>query len=614
MNTQKENTLTGNTPSDKVFSGVNIRRCNVDLATGLIEQMQLPCDSIASLLGGYARAFRILGQRDVTDAYDVNNPLILNTGILTGTNIMTGLRAYFSAYSPLKHSDAGLPSAMWSAASGKFGSKLKWAGIDEVIFEGRSERPVMLHIKAGENGPEVHLLAADKLVGLTIHEKIMALQKDYPDAHFAAIGPAGENYKACFIGAIGLSTVNQLKSSDDKCRWAGRGGMGSIMGCKNLLAIIAEAPDRKVKPTPEEVKLNKEIAKGPGSRKFREKKKGGLGGTWANYDSLEPFHFVPENNFWPKGTGKPELLFREAVESQLVVKAESCFKCGIACHKNVYEQGDDGKRGQFLAKFDFEPLNLLSTNLGIHDPVQAAELISLCDHYGMDSISLGSTLSYVLDYNERHVDAPIANGARFGDFQKVRSMVEDTGNGRLPAVGHGVKRLSESLQETAYAMHVKGLELPAYLPDTNPGYPWAVAGGHMSMMTYMLYALEGDTSVDYWVRAITERGLYCVRDDLTGLCKFSMLDNEGVLLAIETATGIKLSTEELLNAVRESFIYALWLERKQGYTREEYTLPSQVFDDPNPVLKPGPFISREFFSQLSERVWEVFDQEIAAYE
>ncbi len=163
-------------------------------------------------------------------------------------------------------------------------------------------------------------------------------------------------------------------------------------------------------------------------------------------------------------------------------------------------------------------------------------------------------------------------------------------------------------------MHVKGLELPAYLPDTNPGYPWAVAGGHMSMMTYMLYALEGDTSVDYWAKAITERGLYFVRDDLTGLCKFSMLDTEGILLAIEIATGIKLSAKELLNAVRESFIDALWLERKQGYTREEYTLPSQVFDDPNLVLKPGPFITREFFSQLSERVWEVFDPEIEAHQ
>ena len=95
----------------------------------------------------------------------------------------------------------------------------------------------------------------------------------------------------------------------------------------------------------------------------------------------------------------------------------------------------------------------------------------------------------------------------FGSAASVAELIEMTGTGRCPEIGHGVKRLSEQLGETDYAMHVKGLELPAYLPDTNPGYPWAIAGGHMSMSTYMLLALEGDTSIEYWVKAITERGL-----------------------------------------------------------------------------------------------------------
>ncbi len=102
---QKENTLNGNTPSDNVFSGVSIRRCNVDLGSARIEQTEIPCDSTASLLGGYARSFRILGQRDVTDAYDDNNPLILTTGILTGTNT--------------EHSDGGDASYLVRPPSGR---------------------------------------------------------------------------------------------------------------------------------------------------------------------------------------------------------------------------------------------------------------------------------------------------------------------------------------------------------------------------------------------------------------------------------------------------------------------------------------------------------------
>src|SRR5208337_2181036 len=106
------------------------------------------------------------------------------------------------------------------------------------------------------------------------------------------------------------------------------------------------------------------------------------------------------------------------------------------------------------------PVNLLSTNLGIHDPDLAADLISLVDHLGMDSISIGTTISYVLDYNERHPEKPLFNGASFGDFERVKELIEGTGMGRYPEIGHGVKRLSEQLGDTGYAMHCKGLELP----------------------------------------------------------------------------------------------------------------------------------------------------------
>ena len=187
---------------------------------------------------------RFLAQRTITHAYTPENPLIVNTGILTGSNVMTGLRTYFSAYSPLKISDKGLPGAMWSAGSGKFGAKLKWTGIDELILEGRSSEPVMIVMRRGSGGPIVELKPADHLLGLECYEKIGLLKNEYPDAHFAVIGPAGENYENCYFGAVGLSTENQLKSGDDKCRWAGRGGMGSVLGYKNVIAIVAQAPDQ----------------------------------------------------------------------------------------------------------------------------------------------------------------------------------------------------------------------------------------------------------------------------------------------------------------------------------------------------------------------------------
>ncbi len=591
-------------------NNVSYTQCVIQLNEAKIRISEKQCQNLEDVLGGFGRAYQQLAKRDVVQAYSDENPLIISTGLLTGTPIMTGLRTYFSSYSPLKVSNTGKPGAMWSAASGKFGTKLRWTGIDEIVLEGRSETPVLIHVKETDDGPEVTLLPADEYVGKGCHEKIIELRDKYKDCHFAVIGTAGENYEDCYFGSVGCSTENLLKSGDDKCRWAGRGGMGSVMGYKNVIGIIADSRDKKIKLTDELKELNKFIASGPGSRKYREQKKGGLGGTWSNYSALGKLNIVPENNFYPPAESQSDKLVRERVEEEYVVKGENCFRCAIACHKNVYEKTDDGSRGKFLAKFDYEPLNLLSTNLGIHDAGMATELVGLCDRYGMDSISLGVTIAYVLDYNERHPESPYLNGARFSDYELIRDLVIMVGTGQCPELGQGVKRLSQKLGEIDYAMHVKGLELPSYLPETNPGYIWAIAGGHMSMQTYGLLAADGDTSMDYWVNAIVNKGLYMVRDDLTGMCKFANLDGQRLTGAIETLTGLSISEEELRTAVRNAFIRGLWLERKQGFTDSDYELPGQVYTRTNPNIQTPAFLTPSYVNELKQRVFERFDEEI----
>lgn len=591
-------------------SSVSYQRCTVDLSSATINIETIQCENLEDVLGGFARAYKILGNESISDPYSPENPLIVSTGLLTGTPVMTGLRTYFSSYSPLKVSNQGLPGVMWSAASGKFGTKLRWTGIDEIVFTGLSDEAVVLHVQQTESGPNIQLIPAGHLLGKSSHDKIVELKADYPDCHFAMIGPAGENYENCFYGAVGCSTENLLKSGDDKCRWAGRAGMGSVMGSKNLLGIIADSRDIKEKLSTELKEWNKYISSGPGSRKYREPKKGGLGGTWSNYVPMEKLHIVPENNFRPKATGNPEQLFREKVEEEFIVKAENCFRCAIACHKNIYEKDADGGRGKFLAKFDYEPLNLLSTNLGIHDGGQAAELVGLCDRYGMDSISLGATLSYALDYNERNPDKPILNNIQFGDFEAIRQLVIDTGSGQCGTIGQGSKRLSEECGQPGYAMQVKGLELPAYLPETNPGYIWAIAGGHMSMQTYSILAADGDTSMEYWVEKIVDKGLYMVRDDLTGICKFANVDNMTLIEIIEHLTGLKITEDELKTAVRNSFLRGLWLEKKQGFSDSDYTLPTDIFDNPNNKIKTELFVTSEYQKQLKQKVFDRFNEEI----
>lgn len=590
------------------------RRMTVDLKSGGITSEDVSCRNLEDVLGGFGRSFQDLAQRKIETAYCEENPLIVNTGLLTGSSVMTAMRTYFSSYSPIKESKKGITSAMWSAGSGKFGAKLKWTGLDELVLENRSTTPVYVLVREGETGPEVELKSAKHLLGMTTHEKIMALQQEYDNAHFAAIGQAGENWQNVSMGSVALSTENQLKSKQDKSRFAGRGGMGSMMGYKNVLALVAQSTD-KIKPvSPEVKKVNLNVVNGGGSTRLQPISRGGGGGTWAGYDFMQAFHAIPVNNFRPQGNDLPEKMFRENVEKEFATKSEACYRCGVTCHNNIYEKNADGSPGKFLAKFDYEPLNLLSTNLGLHDAKQATQLIHLADNFGMDAISLGATVSYLLAYNERHPQEPLLNGATFGDFDKIKELIEQTGRGKCPEIGRGSKRLSEATGETSYAYHVKGLELPAYLPETNPGYAWSIAGGHMAMATYGLLAREGKDDVDSWVTAITGDKLQIVGFDMIGLCKFFDIANgtgtEMVEDCLKSEFGFEVKADDLRASVRTAFLRGLALELRQGYTKAEFSLPAEVYERPNHNINLPCIATAEFFEELSRKVWEIFDPEL----
>ncbi|MGQ4808834.1 hypothetical protein NKDENANG_02225 [Candidatus Entotheonellaceae bacterium PAL068K] len=605
------------TSDSKQVTDYVFRRVTIDLTDQSLNQESIACEDVEDFLGGIGRSFKLLGEVEVVDAFAPSSPLIMNLGIFSGTDMMTGLRIFFSGYSPIKVANNGRPLAMWSTASGKFATKLLAAGVNEVVFCGRAAQPLYLLIsKVGET-LSCTLQEASGLLGKTTHEKVLLLTERHADSHAAVLGPAGENWQHNSYAAIACSTVNELQSDDCKPRFAGRGGMGSIMGSKNLLAIVAQASDlKRGKLPPGVLAANKEISRGEGSRNYRDASKGnGGGGTWRNVAGLHPLGALPEQNFWPQGDEKPASLFRDTMETSYVIKDESCFKCGINCHKNVYSvQQENGRRraGKFFAKLDYEPLDLLAINLGIYESQQALDVVELVDQLGFDSISLGTTLGYVMDYNRQHPETPILGGLEFGDFASTCRVIEQTAAGQCPEVGRGVKRLAESLGDTGYAMHCKGLELPAYLPETNPGYPFALAGGHMSMRTFLLLVFEGKTDLEYWVDAIVNRGIYYTRDDLVGLCKFAGAPDGVIEPVFKELFGVTVTADDMKHATQRTYLRGLLLERKQGTTLADYVLPARTYEH-NPHVKLPHFITPEFWQQLRTRVFKAFDEQIAAY-
>jgi aldehyde:ferredoxin oxidoreductase len=217
-----------------------------------------------------------------------------------------------------------------------------------------------------------------------------------------------------------------------------------------------------------------------------------------------------------------------------------------------------------------------------------------------------------MDYNRQHPDQTIMNGLAFGDFDGACEAIRQAAAGNLPELGRGVKRLAESLGEPTYAMHCKGLELPAYLPETNPGYPFALAGGHMSMRTFLLLVFEGETGLDYWVDAIVNRGIYYTRDDLLGICKFAGAPDHVLVPSFKDLYGVELTQEDLMHATQRTYLRGLLLERKQGATIDDYVLPARVYET-NPNVQLPHFITPDFWQTLRQRVFTAFDEQIESY-
>ena len=169
-------------------------------------------------------------------------------------------------------------------------------------------------------------------------------------------------------------------------------------------------------------------------------------------------------------------------------------------------------------------------------------------------------------------------------------------------------RLAQQCGDLSFAMQGKGLEYPAYLPETNPGYPWALAGGHMSMRTFLLLILDGQqTDIDYWENAILN-GIYYTRDDLIGTCKFAGVPNENIVDSLNDMFGLSLTEGEVNQAIRRSYLRGRLLEKKVGYTDEEYDVPSRVYEGANEKVKMPSFMTRDFMDELKKRTEANWDR------
>jgi len=542
------------------------------------EVVEISLDVYERLLGGRALGVYLWSRlvdasKDPPGPLTPSNPLVIAPGGLLGSGLSTASKTAFIARSPL----TGLLGR--SMAGGRLGLELRGAGYDFLAIKGSLEAPGLLVIdKEG-----VRVEKAGDLWGLRIGEARSRLKAaGFGGYANAIIGPAGEN----------LSSISMI---DVDGRQAGRTGLGAVMGSKKLKAILVKGWDY---PRPIDVgearrltrELNRVTAEHPASKALVDY------GTPAILDYTNKAYGVFPSLNWRRSTltwcSDPESAHNELSRfaPRMRLTRNPCVGCARPCSQVVKA------RGVTVDGPEYETVYALGSNLGICSAEDIAYLNYLVDELGLDSISTGVTISWAIEAGEKGI---LRGTPRWGDVEGIARLIEDIAyrRGSLgELLADGVRKAAERVGGLDFAIHVKGLELPAYdargLKGMALGFAVASRGGdHLTSGAYAI-ELPGKLWVYEGVDRLKVRGkgvLVKQAEDLmgfydaTGICKFSRytLNPSNIAPLWRAVTGIDLRPGDLLEAGERSVnlerVLNLWL----GLVPErDDTLPPRIMREP----------------------------------
>lgn len=423
----------------------------VDLTKGACQEEKLSEELCRDFIGGYGIGARILYERmkPRVDPLGADNMLGFLTGPLTGTPTMCSGRFVVVGKSPL--------TGTWGDANcgGDFGPNLKFAGFDGVFFTGISPKPVYLYIENGK--PE--LRDARQLWGKDCLDTEDTLKDTHgKEASVACIGPSGE--KLSLIAAI----INE------KGRAAGRSGMGAVMGAKKLKAIAVKGTQKI--PMADEARA-KELR-----RKWVKELKGS-GITFRDYgtagftETSAMSGDSPVKNW--AGAGPIDFPNAKRISDDAVIAEQErkygCWQCPIRCGGHMKAKPG---RARVSHKPEYETLAMSGT-LCLNDDLESIiRFGDLCNAYGIDTISAGSTIAFAIECYEKGILIKSDTGMelRWGDGDMVMALAgkiaRREGIGDLLA--DGVMRAAAKLGKGAerLAVHAQGQEIPAHDPRFYP--------------------------------------------------------------------------------------------------------------------------------------------------
>ena len=565
----------------KGYAGKVVR---VDLTTGTVTTETLPERAARLFLGGRGLGAKYLYDEVPAGADPLGpaNKLYFLCGPLAGTPAQASSRWMVVTKSPLTG------TVIRSTAGTDFGNELKAAGIDALVIEGRSTTPVMVVIRDSR----VTLQDAAHLWGKQLDTERLqaAIRNELADKkmQIACIGPSGEN------GTLFAAILNGRRS-------ASRGGVGTVMGAKNLKAIAVRGTRRTAVADREALTrvTRKIVSATVPTELFKGFSHLGTPGITA---LMHEMGMHPVKNFQ---TGQMDDLSGLTPDKldEIFVKDEGCHRCFINCGsllqvtKGIY-------KGEPVVGPEYETMWSFGANIGITDLGFVVTANKLCDDYGVDTISAGVTMAFVMELYQRGIltrqdldGLDVTWGNHQEAYKLLVKILRREGIGEILSLGS--RRAAEKIGRGAekYAMQVKGLEMPAYEPRAAKGHGLNIATSNIGASHMTGYCMPEIFGIPEQVDRFTVEGkgaiVKSIQDttaayDSILLCgfpaSFCWMTPGHYAQLMYAATGIEEFAEADFFHTAGERIYNI--ERafnvREGFARKDDYLPLKFMKEPVP--------------------------------
>lgn len=590
----------------------------LDLTSG--EYREEATENYADWVGGRGLAAYILSQIPTLESEERHDqPLVVSVGPLVATGMPLGARTSVASRSQVSG------GVFYSNVGGDFGTRLKMAGYDAVVVEGKSQFPVYLLLRDAE----AELIPAQDVWGLTISDLQQALFKRHgsDDVSYIGIGPAGERG-----AAIACLIVDQAHA-------AGWGGSGAILGAKGLKAIVAQG-DRQL-PVFDSEGLEKKsselIWRMNNSEALMTLTRLGTHGMVAaggfhgkvptSVKNLQDGYLPPEEN----------APLREEVYREWETSRAGCFGCGIQClHR--YEKHSDR-----LGKIQVEGMHAnsvrgLGSNLNVKNAEDVLLMHYLCNEYGLDVDGVSAVIAFALECAQHgllDVSQPGGVQLQWGDgasmVELVRQIGERSGLGELLGEGTHVVANQIGPESDAYAMTTKKVGINEGSMRSHPAWALGIltstrGAGHLggspqtenrriSAETGQRLLGNPDAGVPGTYNGKGElvawtEGIKAIIDCL-GLCYFaygwydlSFGNPDELAELVYLATGQKISGDELYQIGLKIHTLERYLSYQlAGYSRKDDQVPDRLYDLPVSV---GPYQGSHLDREMIERELDAY--------